>query len=529
MTLVGVESENGWRPAKIDVAQCDRSPIPGTDIVIHLMGGIPSIIMKAFAADLNETVESLYNSRGGTDEGGWTPTNSVATSNHLNGTAMDLNWDDHPMGNALAGWGGSEIINGPEEPAVRKLLAFYTFEGIQLIFWGNDWDSPKDSMHFQMGYGTYQNQDLCQRFIAKYIRADGFSTFSRGGDSGTPVIPRKAVVPDGQNGATGTFWADVSQYQSVPIDSSYTYRVVSFRTNSGDEKDTLADQNAKACLALLSSGQVDVVIPYYFFRPGQANCDLHKQILSDAGLFNHPRTVSMVDIEGDNGSVSGDNSWEINDEVNRIRLWYNNNARVIGYLNSNADPKLWVTSGLINLVVPQYGRTPGDILSITDSSVRDAAIAHQFTSSAITVAPWRGRNVDLNWSPYTVDELLQLFGMVENTSSEGLFMALTAQQQQDMYDKIMAYPGNPNIKGQWPSRAIFRDDDNGVDDTVGMVLNTDGNIWDVFVILGALSGVSEHVSRIERLASGEGPNGKNERFVKIAKELLQFIQAAKES
>ena len=103
-------------------------------------------------------------------------------------------------------------------------------------------------------------------------------------------------------------------------------------------------------------------------------------------------------------------------------------------------------------------------------------------------------------------------------------MALSEKQQQEIYDKIMAYPGVPEIGGKWPSRAIFADGTEGVDDTVGMILNSDGNIWDIFVILGALSGISEHIARVKRLANGEGPNGKNERFVKIAQELLRFIE-----
>ena len=108
--------------------------------------------------------------------------------------------------------------------------------------------------------------------------------------------------------------------------------------------------------------------------------------------------------------------------------------------------------------------------------------------------------------------------MVEVKQDEGLFMALTDKQQQEIYDKI--------VSGKWPSRGIFADDSNGVDDTVGMLLNSDGNIWDVFVILGALSGVTEHINRVKRLAGGGGPNGKNERFVTIAKELLRFMEAS---
>lgn len=165
-------TENGWPACGPDLLE--RNPVPGTSIVIPLQRGIPNAIMKAFAGDFHAFVESLNNARAGTDEGGWTGTNSVPTSNHLGGTAMDLNWSDHPMGNAYAGFSQAEIA------ACRELLAFY--EG--MIFWGNDWNSPKDSMHFQMGYNTYNNQAKCNDFIKRKIRADGFSTFRRGGSGG---------------------------------------------------------------------------------------------------------------------------------------------------------------------------------------------------------------------------------------------------------------------------------------------------------------------------------------------------------
>lgn len=74
-------TENGWPSCGSD--QLDRSPVPGTEIVIPLQRGQPSILLKAWAADWHLFLESLYNAKGGTDEGGWTPTNSVATSNHL--------------------------------------------------------------------------------------------------------------------------------------------------------------------------------------------------------------------------------------------------------------------------------------------------------------------------------------------------------------------------------------------------------------------------------------------------------------
>jgi hypothetical protein len=78
---MALRTENGWYQVGPD--QLDRSTIPGVDIMIPLQQGWPSTILKAFCADYHLFIESLQNSRGGTDEGGWTPTNSVATSNHL--------------------------------------------------------------------------------------------------------------------------------------------------------------------------------------------------------------------------------------------------------------------------------------------------------------------------------------------------------------------------------------------------------------------------------------------------------------
>ena len=164
-------TENGW--PSCTQADLDFSPIPETDIVIPLQKGQPSIVLKSFAGALNKYVESAYNSRGGADEGGWTGTNKVPTSNHLGGTAFDYNWTDHPMGpkvpDPAAGWQGSEITNWqPQEPRIRELLRYYTYKGLQLVWWGNDWTSPNDSMHFQMGYGTYGDYRV-QEFIDLYI------------------------------------------------------------------------------------------------------------------------------------------------------------------------------------------------------------------------------------------------------------------------------------------------------------------------------------------------------------------------
>lgn len=63
--------------------------------------------------------------------------------------------------------------------------------------------------------------------------------------------------------------------------------------------------------------------------------------------------------------------------------------------------------------------------------------------------------------------------------------------------------GGGTAPEKWPSRSMFAADGAGVDDTVGMLLNSDGNVWDLKVIIGALLGVTEDVATITRCANGE--------------------------
>lgn len=124
--------------------------------------------MGAVAADFNAYIEELHDD----DSASWTPTNSVPTSNHLNGTAMDLNWNDHKFQTR-------GTFTPEQQKTIRELLDFY--EGT--IYWAGDWDDPIDEMHWQMGYDTYRNDHVFD-FISRKIRPDGFSTFRRGD---TPV------------------------------------------------------------------------------------------------------------------------------------------------------------------------------------------------------------------------------------------------------------------------------------------------------------------------------------------------------
>lgn len=171
-------SENGWEPAWVDEDALEWTTVPGTGVHLQIRKGWPLQIMRAFAADFNAFVEPLRDQ----DSACYTPTNSVSTSNHLNGTAMDLNWDSHPFQILNAGFTSQQINT------IRDLLEFYE----DTIWWGNDWTSPKDAMHFQMGYSSYDNPHTGD-FILRKIRADGFSIFRRGD---IPVDDAAAVLAD---------------------------------------------------------------------------------------------------------------------------------------------------------------------------------------------------------------------------------------------------------------------------------------------------------------------------------------------
>ena len=174
-TVYGLtKSENGW--PMVDSGSCTWVKIPGAPVNLEIQNGDPLWVMRAFAADFHRVSEP----RRDEDSACFTWTNSVPSSNHLSGTAMDLNWKTHPFQIENAGFDAIKLAK------LRALLDWY--EGI--IFWGNDWQSPKDAMHFQMGYGTYGNTRVAD-FIRRKIRSDGFSTYV---DATAPILDAAQVL-----------------------------------------------------------------------------------------------------------------------------------------------------------------------------------------------------------------------------------------------------------------------------------------------------------------------------------------------
>ncbi|AGK87487.1 endolysin [Mycobacterium phage HINdeR] len=180
-------SENGW--PYVDQGSCTWVLVPGSnDVWLQIQNGAPLQVLRAFAADFNAYVEPLRDA----DSACWTPDNSVSTSNHPGGTGMDLNWEGPPEAKVFR-YGISEAKAYPGDKArkLRELLDWY--EGT--VFCGGFWDI-RDWMHFQMGANTYdrahdRTAGWVDQFIARKIRADGFSTFKRGGSGGHVELSKK--------------------------------------------------------------------------------------------------------------------------------------------------------------------------------------------------------------------------------------------------------------------------------------------------------------------------------------------------
>lgn len=207
-------SENGWSPSWVGQSELQWTKVPGANCNLQIRTGQPLQILRAFAADYNAYIEPLRDR----DSASYTATNSVPTSNHLNGTAMDLNWDSHPF--RVRG-----TFTAAQMKTIRELLEFYE----DTIFWAGDWTDPIDEMHWQMGYGSYDNPNTAS-FIKRKIRSDGFSTFRRG-----PIPAQHIDVPTTGSGA------DVDQL--AIIFRELTQRLPSrsiYRTPGEGPVDTLA-------------------------------------------------------------------------------------------------------------------------------------------------------------------------------------------------------------------------------------------------------------------------------------------------
>ena len=142
-------SENGWRMVNRDACVLVDGPeYPNTrqgneyrrqygnrvTSTAPLRAGVSALILGDFVRRYHAEVEPIVH-----PVWGWSATNDVITSNHLSGTAVDINAPAYP-------WG---LLTMPHDRVTKVQRLLGTYGGA--IFWGRRWQRA-DEMHFQNGW-----------------------------------------------------------------------------------------------------------------------------------------------------------------------------------------------------------------------------------------------------------------------------------------------------------------------------------------------------------------------------------------
>ena len=201
---------------------------------------------------------------------------------------------------------------------------------------------------------------------------------------------------------TDTQWADVSSNQVVVTDA-YPWPLFAFRSNDGNIEDQNFAKNYAWAAQAADSGQIFCFIVYCFYRPSG---DSLSTLMSMVGPNPHPRMVIMFDVENDNGSVTGDQSAQLNAELATAAAYLGGNAdRVIGYGNVNDLDDLWPNRpASLRFVIPAYGSNPSF----------PGKFAHQFADNFVT-APFGACDIN-SADGMTVTDLEAMFGFADPPS-----------------------------------------------------------------------------------------------------------------
>ncbi|MGM5068106.1 peptidoglycan-binding protein [Rhodococcus qingshengii] len=177
-------SENGWRMC--DRNECDIPRIKDLFLVdtAPLRKGAALTILGAWLKWYDTNVEEILS-----PVWGWSNTNDVANSNHLSGTAVDVNAPKYP-------W-GRRVMPAARIAKIREGLRL--FEGT--VFWGADW-SRADEMHYQM---ALREGDPRNEAFANKLRGGRLGIYGGGSTPGpsTPAPSPSTTRPTLRRGSTG--------------------------------------------------------------------------------------------------------------------------------------------------------------------------------------------------------------------------------------------------------------------------------------------------------------------------------------
>jgi peptidoglycan hydrolase-like protein with peptidoglycan-binding domain len=164
-------SQNGY---KVDASLIvSHTVVPG--VKISLRKGDVSVVLLHFARWYDKNIEPLT----AQDTGGYNPKMIEGTnvySNHASGTAMDLRWNKHPMGQ-------HGTFTPVQTAKIHTQLRFY--EGV--IRWGGDYTGRIDEMHYEINKPPSDVARIVKKILAPKPIAPSVHVVKKG-DKGQEVV-----------------------------------------------------------------------------------------------------------------------------------------------------------------------------------------------------------------------------------------------------------------------------------------------------------------------------------------------------
>jgi len=436
--------------------------------------------MRAFAADFHAHIEPLRDY----DSACWTPSNDVLGgygknngSNHLGGTGMDLNWNGEDEKTFRYGIPKSRAYPGDKSRRLDELIDFY--EG--MIFCGGEW-SNRDWMHFQMGYGTYDsNNDRPSEkvldFIKRKIRPDGFSTYKRGVD--IPKVDLVKLLADLMDNVPGVDYAKLLPFVQdclVKSGCNNNNRIAMWGAQIGHESVGLRYMKEIGDAA--------------YFAKYNNRSDLGN------GPTDGPRYPGRGPIQ-----VTGRNNyrklsqWAFKEGYCPTPTYFEDHPTELEKYEYAFLGAIWYWTVAQPRINEYCDR--GDVENV---------------SKFINAPAWvgnpnrRANGIQDRIRRWDRAKAMNLMPLIEEDELAGV----DVDRLNKAVDKILGGGTMPDL---WTSRGMFAPADEtfgGVDDTVGMLLNTDANAWNIVMIIGALLGVERDVQAIKDASEGKFPEGMHE-------------------
>lgn len=227
-------SQNGYK-AK-DFSLIDVFTVPTTSIKVSLRKGDVATVLLELMRRYHTEVEPLKPA----DTGGYNPRSIIGrtvVSNHASGTAVDLRWNDHPLGT-------SGTFTTQERAAIERILT--DMEGV--VRWGGNYTGRKDEMHFEVIAPLSKVSDLARRIRAGTYKSPvvvGRGTLDMA--KGSKGVKVRAL----QAGLNRVFPAYAATPLKVDGDygSSTEAAVKEFQTRSGLKADGIIGPKTRAALA----------------------------------------------------------------------------------------------------------------------------------------------------------------------------------------------------------------------------------------------------------------------------------------